>query len=72
MATLTSITLSVNSNPINWQSNTGFQVIAVYDNNTTRDVTDSCSYTLNPEGIVTISGIELWVGTDIWTGTEEW
>lgn len=72
MATLSSISLTVGSNPIIKNNNTTFQVIATYSDGTTRNVTDSCDYSFSVNNIVSMSGIELWVNSDIWNNNDEW
>ena len=70
--TVTSISIIPNSNPITWQTSTAFTVLATYSDGSIRNITDSCTYSMNPTGIVTINGIELWVGTDTWNSSSNW
>ena len=85
MAEIVSISLSINENPINWTSSTAFTVIATYSDGRTRNITDSCTYTIpsgtttTSDGIVTIANniieitdVELWHGSHIWHGSDLW
>lgn len=85
MAELVSISLSINENPIAWTTSTEFTVIATYSDGRTRNITDSCTYTIpsgtttTTEGIVSIANniieinnIELWHGSHTWHGSDMW
>lgn len=71
-AIVTEISLTVGKNPIQLSTSTTFQVIATYSDSTTRDVTDSCEYSFGTNGIVQMTGIELWNNNDIWNNNDEW
>ena len=73
MATLTSISLIVGTNPVTIGGNSTFYVLANYSDNTSVPVTDSCSFTLGTTGITAIPTLELWVDNDGWgSDNENW
>lgn len=84
-ATLVSISVIPASNTIDWLDSTTFTVMATYSDGRTRDITDSCDYTIPSgdtsvsDGIVTIAndiieitGVELWCSTNVWHDSDLW
>ena len=73
MATLTSISLIINTNPVTINESSTFWVIANYSDGTSAPVTDSCTFTFGTSGIASMSTLELWVDNDPWgNDNEKW